>query len=126
MDYDRAVKLYLELRDANSELEKEVDRLVAANKEKMLKLGNFIQLKAEKDKLEKVPTKYGTVYWTEGCSVKTGNGEALFDFCRENNLWELVEKRASKTGVREYVNTNKKVPPGIDYVTYKQINVRKS
>lgn len=126
MDYDQAVMHYVELRETNSQLEREVAKQVAANKEKMEKLGAFIQLKAEKDKLEKVNTKYGTVFWTVGARCTLSNGEEFFDFVREKEAWELIEKRASKTGVKDWIDTHKKIPPGVDFTTYKQINVRKA
>lgn len=125
MDYDKAVKHYIELRDENERITKEADAKVALNKATMEKLGIFIQLKAEQDKLEKVPTQYGTVFWTVGDRCNVSNGDAFFEFVKEKQAWELMEKRASKTGVRDYINTNKVVPPGVDYSTYKQINVRK-
>lgn len=125
MDYDQAVKHYIDLRDENELIMKEADTKIADNKAKMEKLGVFIQLKAEQDKLEKVPTQYGTVFWTIGDRCTVSNGEAFFDFVKEKQAWELIEKRASKTGVRDYIKTAKLVPPGVDYTTFKQINVRK-
>jgi hypothetical protein len=125
MDYDQAVKLYVELRETNKQLEYETEQRVAENKGKMEKLGAFIQLKAERDKLEKVNTRFGTVFWTVGDRCTIANGEVFFNFVRDEEAWELLEKRASKTGVRDFINTMKKVPPGVDYVTFKQINVRK-
>lgn len=124
MDYDIAVKNYIALRNENKRIADECDALVAANKEKMEKLGVWIELKAQQDKLEKVPTKYGTVFWTNGSRCSVTNGSEFFEFVRNEEAWELMEKRASKIGVADYIETHKKVPPGVDFVTFKQINVR--
>jgi hypothetical protein len=125
MDYDGAIKKYIELRDENAAITKEADAKVAANKEKMEKIGVWIQLKAEGDQLSKVSTKHGTVFWTEGARCNVSNSDAFFEFVKQHEAWEMIEKRASKTGVRDYVNTFKEIPPGVDYATIKQINVRK-
>lgn len=124
MDYDLAVKTYIDLRDENKQIEKEADAKVAANKEKMEKLGIWIQLKAEKDKLDKVPTKHGTVFWTVGANCSVANSDVFFSFVQQEGAWELLEKRASKVGVRDYIAAHKDVPPGVNYSTYSQINVR--
>lgn len=124
MDYDRAVKLYIELRNDNRAIEAEANAKIAANKEKMEKLGVWLQLKAEKDKLDKVPTAHGTVFWTTTTRCNVSNADAFFDFVRQKQAWELLEKRASKTAVADYVTTHKAIPPGVDFATVKQINVR--
>jgi hypothetical protein len=124
VDYEQAVKHYVELRAKNREIEKEAEAKIAENKEKMEQLGTFIKLKAEKDGLETVKTKSGTVFWTIGARCTTSNADEFMTFCIKNELWELLEKRPSKTGVRDYVNSHKVVPPGVDYVTVSQINVR--
>lgn len=124
MEYDQAVKHYIELRDANASIKKESDAKIAENKEKMEQLAVFLQLKAEHDKLEKIPTKYGLVFWTVGARCNLSNSDEFFKFVVEHEAWELLEKRASKVGVGDYIKTHKVVPPGVDYVTIKQINVR--
>ena len=124
MDYNKAVKAYIDLRDQVADIEREAKERVAGVKEKMEKLSIWIEQQASKDGLEKVPTKYGTVFWTvvDSCSVQ--NSTAFFDFVRENEAWELLEKRASKLAVRDYIQTHNNLPPGIDYSTRKSINVR--
>lgn len=124
VDYNVAVQKYIDLRDENKRLADEAEKKIAENKAVMEKLGIWIELKAQQDGLDKVPTKYGTVFWTEGARCNVVNSEAFFDFVKENEAWELMEKRASKTGVRDYIGTNKQVPPGVDYTTFRQINVR--
>jgi hypothetical protein len=124
MDYEQAVKHYRELRDENKAIEAEAEKRIAANKEKMEKLGTYLLLKAEQDKLETVKTKFGTVFWTVVPRCTVSNSDEFFNFVRKEEAWELLEKRASKVGVRDYIDMHKVVPPGVDYVTVKQINVR--
>lgn len=124
MDFEKAVKKYIELRDLNAQITADADKAVAENKEKMEKLAAWLQLKAEESKLDKVPTKFGTVFWTVGARCSVSNGEAFFDFVKQQGAFELVEKRASKVAVRDWLETHKQLPPGVDYVTFKQINVR--
>lgn len=125
MDYDTAVQKYIELRNENTAIEMEAEKKVVANKETMEKLGTWLQLKAEKDGLDSIKTSHGTVFWTNGARCGVTNGEAFFDFVKANEAWELIERRASKKAVGDYIDTHKSIPPGVDYTTVKQINVRK-
>jgi hypothetical protein len=124
MDYDKAVSKYIELRDANKRMQDEVDAKIAENKEVMEKLSVWVELQAQNDKLETVVTKHGTVFWTLGDRCNLSNSGEFFNYCLEKQAWELIEKRANKTGVRDWINTHKEVPPGVNYVTFRQINVR--
>jgi hypothetical protein len=124
VDYESAVKNYIALRAENKRITDEAEAKVAENKATMEKLGVWIQLKAEQDKLDKVNTTFGTVFWTNTARCSVSNADEFFNFCRENEEWHLLEKRASKTGVVDYVELHKRPPPGVDFVTLKTINVR--
>lgn len=124
MTYERAAQLYITLRDANKAIMDEAEALVVQNKEKMQKLGVWMQLKAEGEKLDTVRTNYATVFWTEGATCTLANSEEFFKHVIEHQAWDLLEKRVSKTGVKDYLEQKKELPPGVNYATFKQINVR--
>ena len=66
------------------------------------------------------------MFWTVGSRCSLSNSEAFFDFVKKNEAWELLERRAAKAAVGDYINTHNKAPPGVDFTTVRQINVRKS
>lgn len=125
MDYNNAVKHYIDLRDKNAAIEAEANKQVAENKTKMEQLAVFIELKAQKDGLDKVNTDSGTVFWTTGARCNVIDGQQFFEFVQQEGAWELLEKRAAKNAVGDYIETHKVAPPGVNYVTVKQINVRR-
>ena len=49
----------------------------------------------------------------------------LRKFIREEEAYDMLEKRVSKTAVRGYIDANKEVPPGIRYGTKLDVNIRK-
>jgi len=49
----------------------------------------------------------------------------MLGFIRENEAYDLFEKRVSKTAVRGYIDMNKAVPAGVTYGTKIDVNVRK-
>jgi hypothetical protein len=51
--------------------------------------------------------------------------DAVLTFVRENDAYDMFEKRISKTAVRGYIDQTKAVPPGVNYGTRIEVNVRK-
>jgi hypothetical protein len=47
------------------------------------------------------------------------------DFIRDNDAYDMLEKRVSKIAVRGYIEENKAVPPGVTYGTKLEVNIRK-
>jgi hypothetical protein len=46
-------------------------------------------------------------------------------FIREEEAFDMLEKRINKTAVRGYIESRKEVPPGVKYGTKLDINIRK-
>ena len=54
-----------------------------------------------------------------------GDWDAVLGFIRENEAFDMLEKRISKIAVRGYIEANKAVPPGVNYGTKLEVNIRK-
>jgi hypothetical protein len=50
----------------------------------------------------------------------------VLTFIRDNEAFDMLEKRVSKTAVRGYMDENGSVPPGITYGSKLGINIRKA
>jgi len=51
--------------------------------------------------------------------------DAVLGFIRENDAYDMLEKRISKVAVRGYIDATKAVPPGVNYGTKLEVNIRK-
>jgi hypothetical protein len=51
--------------------------------------------------------------------------DAMLSFVKENEAYDLFEKRVSKVAVRGYIEQTKTVPPGVNYGTRLDVNIRK-
>jgi hypothetical protein len=49
----------------------------------------------------------------------------MIAFVKENEAYDLLEKRVSKVAVRGYIDQTKAVPPGVNYGTRLDVNIRK-
>ena len=126
MNYDMAAEKYLAVR-------KEIDALERAHKaakaelaEKLAVLENWFTAKAQEDGLETVKTPHGTAYWSTHHTATVASREALFSFCKENDAWDLIESRASKTGVKSFIESHGEPPPGVNFSSVKVFNLRKA
>lgn len=126
MDYQTAVGLYTDLRAELTAIDAEAKAKKAAVKEKMNKIEAWITERAQKDGLENVKTPKGTAYWSMHYTCTVANPEAFFNFVKENEAWDLIEKRASKTAVKSFIDEEEKTPPGVNFSSYRAFNVRAS
>ena len=126
MNYEIAVEKYLEVRKAIEDLEREHKAEKAKFTEKLVTLENWITAKAQEDGLETVKTPYGTGYWSTHHTATVGSREEFFRFCKEHDAWDMVESRASKTGVKSYIEANGAPPPGVNFSSNRVFNLRKA
>jgi hypothetical protein len=126
MNYEVAAEKYLMLRTQIEAMEKEHKAAKAQLTEKMLMLEQWITLRAQEEGLKTVPTAVGTAYWSEHAQATVASRDALFDYCKQNDTWDLLESRASKTAVKSFVAAHGEPPPGVNYGTIRVFNLRKS
>lgn len=122
--FESASKKYLEFRAEVERVEGEAKRKVAELKKVMADLEAWITLKAQEEGLEKVPTPYGTAYWSTHHSASVAAPTVFKDFVINNGAWDLIETRASKTAVKAYIEANGTPPPGVNFSSVKVFNLR--
>mgnify|MGYP006295887309 CR=1 FL=1 len=52
--------------------------------------------------------------------------EAFLDFVRKNDLWQLVDMRPLKAGIKEYREVNDDLPPGINWREERTVQFRRA
>lgn len=126
MNYDLATEKYLAVRKEIEDLERAHKESKGKLTEKLVALENWITAKAQEDGLETVKTPAGTGYWSTHHTATVGSREEFFTFCKEHDAWDMVESRASKTGVKSYIEANGAPPPGVNFSSTKVFNMRKA
>jgi hypothetical protein len=118
---DRRAKIKKEAEDADSELTKIQDAIADKIKEIMHGLG-----------VKSVKTAHGTAYIAYRESATVADWDVLLDYIQTHEAWDLLERRVSKTGVRERMeedrngNYTNPPPPGVNFVRLEGVNVRRS
>lgn len=125
VNVDDVIATYMKLRDQKAAIEGEVKDKVATIKAKMDKLEAWIKEKADAEGVTSFKTKHGTAFLTTTDYANVADWDAVLNFIQENQAFDMLEKRVSKTAVRGYIDQTKAVPPGINYGTKLEVNVRK-
>jgi hypothetical protein len=126
MNYEIAAEKYLQVRGAIDALEREHKAAKAKLMEKLVAVENWMTAKAQEDGLESVKTNFGTAYWSTHHTATVASREEFFAYCKENDSWDMVEARASKLGVKSFIEANGAPPPGINFSSTRVFNLRKA
>lgn len=121
-----AAEKYLQVRNQIEAMEREHKAAKAVLTEKLITLESWFTAKASEDGLETVKTPSGTAYWSTHHTATVASREEFFNFCKEHDAWDMVESRASKTGVKSYIEANGAPPPGVNFSSTRVFNLRKA
>ena len=119
------IRTYMKLRDQKAAIEAETKERVADLKAKMEKLEAYLKAQMDAQGLTSFKSDYGTAFLTTTDYANVADWDAVLSFVRENEAYDMLEKRVSKIAVRGYIEANKAVPPGITYGTKLEVNIRK-
>jgi hypothetical protein len=122
---DAVIKQYMRLRDKKAAVEATVKLEVDKIKADMTKIEAWLKAKADADGVTSFKTDHGTAFLTTTDFANVENWDEVLRFIREQDAFDMLERRVSKTAVRGYIDANKEVPPGITYGTKLDINIRK-
>ena len=122
---DAVIKKYMKLREKKALVEATIKEELDKIKADMTKLEAFLKAKLDADGLTSFKTEYGTAFLTTTDFANVDDWDAVLRFIREEEAYDMLEKRVSKTAVRGYIEANKEVPPGVKYGTKLDINIRK-
>lgn len=126
MNYELAADRYLAVRKDIEELDREYKAKKAALTEKLHAVESWFTAKAQEDGLETIKTAVGTGYWSTHHTATVASREDFFRYCKEHDTWDMVEARASKTGVKSYIEENGEPPPGVNFSSTRVFNFRKA
>lgn len=123
---EKRVKQYIAVRDA----------LKAANDAHAEKIKPLVDLQnaltgwlqdfLEKAGAESVKTSEGTCYETTRYSASLADPEAFMKFVLDKQDFNLLDRKANVTAVRDYVEANGTLPPGVNLSAIKTVGVRRA
>lgn len=124
-DMQKRTSQYIQIRDAL----KRLDEKQAAERKPLLdvqeRLTGIIRSFMDTNKLDTLKTKAGTCYTSTRYSASVADAEAFMNFVREKGLWDLIERRANATAVKDYVAEHHQLPAGVNLTGLQTLGVRR-
>lgn len=122
---EQVVAAYIKLRDDKKQVVARQKEEIAPLNGKMNKLEGWLHRELNRLHAENIRTELGTVYKATRSSVKVQDWEAFLEFVQENDLWHMLDKRANKTAVQEFMEGNEELPPGLSIALDETVNIRR-
>lgn len=122
---DDVVSAYIKLRAKKDAMEAETKAEVKKIVEKMDKFEAWLKEQADAQGVTSFKTKHGTAFLKTTDYANVENWDAALGFILDNQAFDLLNKAVSKVAVRGYIDANKAVPPGVNYGTKIEVEVRK-
>jgi len=123
---DQRVDQYVQIRDKIRDMEKAHDEAIKPYKDALEGLNGLLLNHLNSLGVESARTNSGTVYATRRTSASVADPNAFWDYILESKQYELIDKRANKTAVTDFVTVTGNPPPGVNFSVTQVVGVRRS
>lgn len=124
---DDQVAKFIQIRDVLKELEEAYEAKRKPLLEAKEAISGWLMEFLEENKLVNANTKHGTVHTTTRSHASLPDAQAFMDFVISGSRFDLLDRRANATAVKEYVKDNSgQLPPGVNLTSIKTIGVRRA
>lgn len=123
---DKLAEVYIKIRTRIAEITKEADTKVEELKAQQDEISSAMKETLRQLNVRSVNTVAGTVILTEKTRYFPSDWAEFKTFVRENDAFDLMEKRIAQTNMAKYLEENPdKYPPGLQSETEFSVSVRK-
>lgn len=123
---EELIEKYIKLRDAQAQVKEAAKAKLAKIEAVMDKIEGYILEEFNAQGIESARTEAGTAYKTLRTSATVADWPATLSYIQEHNLWDMLERRVSKTAVEAFRDEHKDLPPGINWREEVLVNIRRS
>ena len=123
---DGLVERYLALRDKKTEYKAQYDAKVKAIDLAMTKVENYLLKLMQELGVESIRTAVGTPYISRSSAASVSDWDAFLGFVRQNESWEMLERRANKTVVQQWREEHNDLPPGLNWREERVVKIKRS
>jgi hypothetical protein len=122
---DQVVARYIQIRDDLKTMDERHKAERAPLVETQNLLTEWIMKHLETTGSTAVKTNHGTCYQSTRYTASLADADAFMKFVTENQMFDLLDRRANSTAVRDYVEEHKSLPPGCNLSAIRTIGVRR-
>lgn len=123
---DKLVRVYMKMRAAIQEIEKEYDTKLEELKAQQQVVKNSIKDQMLSMGSKSIRTDFGTVVLAQKTRYYTNDWESFKQFVIDNDAVDLLEKRIAQSNMAKFLEENPSlVPPGMNSDSEFDVSVRK-
>lgn len=120
------VEALIGCRDKLEAIKKEYEEKKAEWVDRRDKLEGIIQQFMQENQLDNLKTEAGTCYTTVKYTASLADPDAFMTYVIANQRYDLLDRRANVTAVRDFTERTKVPPPGVNLTSYQSLNVRRA
>lgn len=110
---EKLVQVYVKIRDAIKKINAEnAERLSKITEQHELVANELLQRMNQRGN-DGFKTEYGTVYKAETVRCSIASEETLFDWIKQHDAFDMMERRIKSTAVQAYIKEHGITPPGV-------------
>lgn len=125
IDLDKVIAGYIKLRDAKDAMETRHKEELAPLNSKMEKIEAWLQNALQSQGLRNVKSDSGTAFIQSVANVTTPDFEATMAYIKEHDMWELLDRRLSKSVVLDHIEKFGVPPPGVTVARADIVRIRR-
>lgn len=119
------VKGYVTLRDKKAALKKKHAEELVPYSEGMMKIEGWLMRDLQSRKVQSQKTAEGTAFIQKFTKATVRDRDAFLLHVKENDAWDLIENRVSKSVVEDHLENTGEVIPGVHYEKTLGVRVRR-
>lgn len=125
-DMNKRVSQYVQIRDKIKQIAERQAAELAPLKEIQDRLAGIIEAHLVANNTESLKTASGTCYTSVKHTASVADAEAFMTYVITTQNFDLIERRANSTAVKDYVVKNNALPPGVNMSALRTIGVRRA
>lgn len=123
---NKRIEQYIQVRDALKAMDEEHDEKRKPLVELQNLLTGWMQNFMEQAGADNIKTAHGTCYSSTRYTASLADPEAFMKHVISNNEFDLLDRKANVTAVKDYVAEHNTLPPGVNLSSIKTVGVRRA
>lgn len=123
---EQRIAEYVAVRDRIKAIKDEQEKALEPLVELQNMLTGWLQSVLDKTGAESIKTAAGTAYTTTRYTASLSDPKAFMDFVITTKNFDLLDRKANVTAVKDYLSENKMFPPGVNLSSIATIGVRRA
>ena len=124
-DMNKRTMQYIQIRDALKRVDEKYDAERKPLLEIQEQLAGIIRSFMDTNKLDNLKTAAGTCYTSTRYTASLADPQAFMDFVIRTGKFELMDRRANSTAVKDFVEENNHLPTGCNLNAVQTLGVRR-